>query len=158
MRVIYRNVHLEMLFIWVQLDAQISGARVLYAVTCCYLSELEDLLFLLHLMCAFYGHELYMCFDVCHAIFTEVYAMYFCDLCHAVLWVWALQACKLGFVMFLFLGTSDFWRLLLLLFCCYVSMCLQWDSCSFWWCSVRMFCRYSCSLSIHAPICNYGVP
>ena len=63
------------------LDAQISGARVLYDVYCWYLSELGVLLFLLHLMCASYGHELYRCFDLCHAIFTEVYAMYFCDLC-----------------------------------------------------------------------------
>ena len=86
---IYGNVHHEMLFILfhcamlvcVHLDAQISGARVLYDVYCCYLSELGVLLFLLHLMCASYGHELYMCFDVCHAIFIEVYAMYFCDLC-----------------------------------------------------------------------------
>ena len=46
----------------------------------------------------------------------------------------------------------------LLLFCCYVSMCLQKDPCSCWWCSVRMFCIYSCALSIHAPVCNYGVP
>ena len=46
----------------------------------------------------------------------------------------------------------------LLLFCCHVSMWLQRDPCLFWWCSERMFCRYSCALSIHAPICNYGVP
>ena len=46
----------------------------------------------------------------------------------------------------------------LLLFCCHVSMCLQWDPCFFWVCSLRMFCIYSCALSIHAPICNYGVP
>ena len=72
--------HYAML-IWVHLDAQILGARVLYAVTSCYLSELGDLLFLLQLMCASYGHELYMCFDLCHAIFTEVYAIYFYDLC-----------------------------------------------------------------------------
>ena len=86
---IYLNVRLEMLFILfhcamlvcVHLGAQISGARVLVAVNCCYLSELEDLLFLFHLICASYEYELYMCFDVCHAIFTEVYAMYFCDLC-----------------------------------------------------------------------------
>ena len=65
----------------VHYDAIFIDARVLYAVTCCYLSEHEDLLFLLHLICASYGHELYMCFDVCHAIFTEVYAMYFFDLC-----------------------------------------------------------------------------
>ena len=69
------------MFIRGHLDAQISGARVLVAVNCCYLSDLSDLLFLLLLMCASYGHEFYMCFDVCHAILTEVYAMYFCDLC-----------------------------------------------------------------------------
>ena len=69
------------MFIRVHLDAKISDARVLVAVICYYLSELEDLLFLLLLMCASYGHELYMCFDICHAIFTEVYATYFCDLC-----------------------------------------------------------------------------
>ena len=69
------------MFILVHLDAQISCARVLVAVICCYLSELEDLLFLFLLICASYGHELYMCFDVCHGIFKEVYAMYFCDLC-----------------------------------------------------------------------------
>ena len=37
--------------------------------------------FLLHLMCASYRHELYRCFDLCHVVFTEVYAMYFCDIC-----------------------------------------------------------------------------
>ena len=69
------------MFIRGHLDAQISVARVLVAVICWFLSELGDLSFLYHLICASYGHELYMCFDVCHAIFTEVYAMYFCDLC-----------------------------------------------------------------------------
>ena len=48
--------------------------------------------------------------------------------------------------------------LYLLLFCCNVSMCLQWDPCFFWVCSLRMCCRYSCALSIHAHVCNYGVP
>ena len=47
--------------------------------------------------------------------------------------------------------------LCLLLFCCYVSMWLQIDPCSFWRCSVRMFCIYSYDLSIHAPVCNYGI-
>ena len=46
----------------------------------------------------------------------------------------------------------------LLLFCCHVSMCLHRDPCFFWGYSLRMFCRYSCALSIHAPVCNYGVP
>ena len=48
--------------------------------------------------------------------------------------------------------------LLLLLFCCHVSMWLQRDPCFFWACTVSMFCRYSSALSIHAPVCNYGVP
>ena len=46
----------------------------------------------------------------------------------------------------------------LLLFYCHVSMCLQWDPCFFWVCSVRMFCTYGHALSIHAPVSNYGVP
>ena len=69
------------MLVCVQLVAQISDARVLYDVYCCYLLELGDLLFLLQLMWSSYEHELYRCFDVCHSIFTEVYAMYFCDLC-----------------------------------------------------------------------------
>ena len=69
------------MLIRVHLDAQIIVARVLVAVIYCYLSELEELLFLLHLICASYGHELYMCFVVCHAIFPVVYTMYFCDPC-----------------------------------------------------------------------------
>ena len=44
---------------------------MLLAVICCYLSELENLLFLLHLICASYEYELYMCFVVCHAIFPS---------------------------------------------------------------------------------------
>ena len=45
------------------------------------LTELDDLSFLLHLMCASYEHDLYMCFDLCYAIFLLVPFMYFCDLC-----------------------------------------------------------------------------
>ena len=69
------------MFIRGHIDAQISDARVLVAVICCYLSELGDLLFLYHLICASYEYELYMCFVVCHAIFPVVYAMYLFDLC-----------------------------------------------------------------------------
>ena len=69
------------MLIRVHLDSQISVARGIVAVICGYLSELEDLLFLLHLICASYAHELYTCVVVCHAISTEVYAMYFCGLC-----------------------------------------------------------------------------
>ena len=37
--------------------------------------------FLPCLMGACYDPELYMYFVVCHAIFTGVYVLYFCDLC-----------------------------------------------------------------------------
>ena len=53
-----------------------------------YVSNLPDLFhqidichFLPCLMCACYDPELYMCFVICHAIFIEVLAMYFCDIC-----------------------------------------------------------------------------
>ena len=69
------------MFIRGHLDAQISGARVLVAVICWFLAELGDLLFLYHLIRASYGHELYMCFVACHAIFPVVYALYFFHHC-----------------------------------------------------------------------------
>ena len=69
------------MFIRGHLDAQIFVGRGLVAVILWFLTELEDLSFLYHLTCASFGHELYMCFELHHAIFTEVYAMYFCDLC-----------------------------------------------------------------------------
>ena len=89
MHVICQIVRLVMLyflfnctmFIRGHLDAQISVARGLVAVICWFLSELGDLSFLYLLICASYGHELYMCFVVCRAIFPVVYAMYFRDLC-----------------------------------------------------------------------------
>ena len=69
------------IFIRGHLDAQIVVGRELVAVNLWFLSELGDLSFLYHLIRASYGHELYMYFEVCHAIFPRVYAMYFCDLC-----------------------------------------------------------------------------
>ena len=86
---IYQNVHCEMLFIsfhcvmlvWVHVDALIIIARVQYDVNCCLLTELGDLSFSLHFVCASYEHELYMCFELHHAIFTVVLVLYFCDLC-----------------------------------------------------------------------------
>ena len=48
--------------------------------------------------------------------------------------------------------------LYLLLFLCLVNLMLQWDPCFFWVCSLRMFYRYSCAISIHSPVCNYRVP
>ena len=69
------------MFIRGHLDAQIFVGRGLVAVNLWFLSELGDLSFLYHLFCAPFEHELYMCFEVCHAIFPEVLSMYFCDLC-----------------------------------------------------------------------------
>ena len=108
---------------------------------------------LLLLMYASYGHELYMCFDVCHAIFTEVYGMYFLI---SVVTSTSIQT-RLR-------NVSDFSDLVnlqsfcLLLFCCHVNLMLQRDPCIFWRCSVRMFCRYCCNWPIPALVCNYGVP
>ena len=59
------------------------------------------------------------------------------------------------------LDVSDFRDLVisvcLLLFCCHVNLMLQRDPSIFWWCSLRMFCRYCCSWSSPALGCNYGV-
>ena len=72
--------HCAML-VGVHLDAQISGARVLYDVYCCYLLELDGLSFSLHFVGASYEVDVYMCFHLLHAIFTVVLVLYFCDLC-----------------------------------------------------------------------------
>ena len=69
------------MFIRGHLDVQISVAKVLVVVIFWFLAELGDLSFLYHLISTSYGHELYMCFVVCHVIFPVVYSMYFCDLC-----------------------------------------------------------------------------
>ena len=80
MRVICQIVRIVMLYILFNctmfirghLGAQISIARVLLAVVCWFLTELGDLSFLYHLICASYEHELYMCFELCQAIFLVV--------------------------------------------------------------------------------------
>ena len=54
---------------------------MLYDVNYCLLTELDDLSFSLHFVCASYEHELYMCFVLNHAIFTGVQSMYFCESC-----------------------------------------------------------------------------
>ena len=60
------------MFICVHIDALIIIARVLYAVICCLLIELDDLSFSLHFVCASYELDVYMCFVLHHAIFTVV--------------------------------------------------------------------------------------
>ena len=86
---IYQNARHEMLFILDHcallvrdhLDALIIVARVLYAVNCCLFTELGDLSFSLHFVCASYELEIYMFFKLHHAIFTGVLVLYFCDIC-----------------------------------------------------------------------------
>ena len=60
------------MFIRGHVDAQIFVGRGLVAVNLWFLSELGDLSFLYHLIRASFEHELYMCFEVCHAIFLFV--------------------------------------------------------------------------------------
>ena len=69
------------IFIRGHLDAQIFVGRGLVAINLGFLSELGDLSFLYRLFCASFEHELYMCFDLCYVLFTEVLTMYFCDQC-----------------------------------------------------------------------------
>ena len=88
-RVAYQNVHLDeyiisshcIIFIWAHLDARNVVGIGLYDEFVRSVSANGILSFLPWLMCACYDPELYMCFVICHAIFTGVYAMYFCDIC-----------------------------------------------------------------------------
>ena len=61
----------------VHLDALIIVARVLYDVNCCLLTDLGDLSFSLHFLCAAFEHDVYMSFELHHAYFTAVQYMYF---------------------------------------------------------------------------------
>ena len=69
------------IYIWAHLDARNAVGRGLCDVSFCFLTDYGHLSFLPCLMCASYELEPYMCFGLCHAIFTGVYAMYFCDQC-----------------------------------------------------------------------------
>ena len=56
----------------VHIDAIIIVAKVLYDVVCWNLTELDDLSFLLHSVCASYEHDVYMFYELHHSIFMEV--------------------------------------------------------------------------------------
>ena len=53
---------------------------MLYDVNCCPLTELGDLSFVLHFVCASFELDVYISFELCHAIFTGVQSMYSCEL------------------------------------------------------------------------------
>ena len=59
------------------IDALILVAELLYDVVCWYLTELVDLSFSLHFVCAPYEHDVYMFCENRHAIFIEVQVLYF---------------------------------------------------------------------------------
>ena len=65
------------MFIRVYIDALIIVARVLYDVNCGLFTELGDLSFSLHFVCASYELDVYMCFEIYHAIFRAVQVLYF---------------------------------------------------------------------------------
>ena len=69
------------MLVWIHIDDLIIAAMVLYDVNRCLLTELDDLSFSLHFVCASYEHEVYMCFELHHAIFTVVPSLYFCESC-----------------------------------------------------------------------------
>ena len=54
---------------------------MLYDVNCCLFTELGDLSFLLHFVCASFELDVYMSFELHHAIFTVVPSMYFFESC-----------------------------------------------------------------------------
>ena len=61
----------------VHIDAIIVVAKVLYDVVYWNLTELDDLLFSLHFVCASYEHDVYLFYEIHHAIFTGVQVLYF---------------------------------------------------------------------------------
>ena len=65
----------------VHIDSIILVAKVLYDVNCCLLTELGDLSFSLHFVCASFELDVYMSFDLHHAIIAVVQSMYFCESC-----------------------------------------------------------------------------
>ena len=58
-------------------DAIFIDARVLTNVNSWYLLLYEVLSFLLHLLCASYELDVFMCLELHHGIFTEVIVLYF---------------------------------------------------------------------------------
>ena len=118
------------------------------AIWCCLLSINTTCSFVIFAMfdvCILWGWCLHVfCATSCHL---------YRGVCHVFLWSmwWLEQACKLGFVMLLISVP------VLLLFLCHVNLMLQRDPSIFWDTSVRMFLTYGYSLSIHAPVYNYGV-
>ena len=58
-----------------------SSLQEQYDIICCLLTKLDDLSFSLHFVCASYELDVYMCFELHHAIFTVVQFIYFCVPC-----------------------------------------------------------------------------
>ena len=118
------------------------------AMWCCFLLFIRSCTFVIFAMidvCT-------LCIWALH-VFWTIPCLLYRGAYHVFLWSmwWLAQACKPGFVMLLILVP------VLLLFWCHVNLMLQRDPCLFWDTSVMMFWTYGYALSIHAPVCNYGV-
>ena len=159
MRVIYRNVRRDILHFVPLCHVHLSPSWCQNLWCKCYM-----------LLTAVTYQNMRICYFCC---IWSVHLMSRSSTCVLMYDMQSLERCKpCIFVIYVVTSTSmqtrlrdvsvfrdfGFCCLLLLLFWCHVSMCLQRDPCSFWLCSVRMFSIYSCALSIHAPVCNYGVP
>ena len=89
MHMIYKIVHLVELFMFEAFPCMILPIMMPFSLMQEYYIMLTAgtyqimrfCHFFLHLMCALFGHEVYICFEIHHAIFTVVQALYFCDLC-----------------------------------------------------------------------------
>ena len=86
-RIAYQNVRLReniisfhcIIFIWVHIDARNVVIRGLLELIVRSAAPFRYLSFLPWFLCAWYAHELYICFVKGFAIFPEVQPMYFCD-------------------------------------------------------------------------------
>ena len=63
-----------------KLKQAINATRGMNGYSMIFITKHAHLLFLPCLMCASYEHELYICYELNHVIFTEVQSLYFCGL------------------------------------------------------------------------------
>ena len=75
------HVSVICMHVTIHIDVLIFVAKVLYDDVCWNLTELDDLSFSLHFVCASYELDVYMFYEIHHAKFTDVQALYFYEIC-----------------------------------------------------------------------------
>ena len=161
MRVIYRNVSPEMLFIFFIVPCSFESSLMPKSlVQECYM-----------LLPAGTYQNLRICYFCCVWCVHLMGMSPTCVLKYAMPYLQGCMPCI--FVINVVTSTSmqsssrdvadfrdlEFFKVIsLMLFLCHVFMLLQSDPCLFWACSVRMIFIYFYALSIHVFVCNYGVP